>query len=83
MIVSTHFFEVFSMNLIPLDHPNLQVLTMDVMVSAKDGCEEVTFLYRLKEGYCTHSYGQYVAKIAGEFTLNSFYRLNLPRTNIF
>jgi DNA mismatch repair ATPase MutS len=67
MIVSTHFFELFAMQLIPLTHANLQLLTMDVMVTKKSESEEeeVTFLYRLRPGYCTHSYGQFVARLAG------------------
>lgn len=78
MVVSTHFYEIFAHQLIPLDHPNLQLLTMDIMVTRKDRHvggnmtheeEAVTFLYRLRSGYCTHSYGQFVARVAGALAL--------------
>lgn len=61
--MSTHFHELLSQKLIPLQHPNLELQTMDVTLC--DGDSEVVFLYRLKQGFCTHSYGLYCALIAG------------------
>eukprot|EP01127_Copromyxa_protea_P016716 TRINITY_DN5012_c0_g1_i15.p1 TRINITY_DN5012_c0_g1~~TRINITY_DN5012_c0_g1_i15.p1 ORF type:complete len:374 (+),score=44.11 TRINITY_DN5012_c0_g1_i15:571-1692(+) len=63
ILMSTHFHELLSYNLVPTRDPNLELQTMDITLCNSDS--EVVFLYRLKSGFCTHSYGLYCAKIAG------------------
>jgi len=65
VLFSTHFSELFTLNLIPCDDPNLEFLTMDIMVSDSETGPTVHYLYKLKLGFSLHSYGFHCAKLAG------------------
>jgi len=65
VLFSTHFSELFTMNLLPLEHPNLELQTMDIIINETGEGPSVLFLYKLKQGFSLHSYGLHCAKLAG------------------
>lgn len=63
-LISTHFSELFEYDLLPKD-PNLELLTMDIMLKNTPSHPEIIFLYKLVKGFTAFSYGNYCALIAG------------------
>ena len=65
-LFATHYFELTSL---PEDHPH----SKNVHLSAKEHDDKIAFMYRLKEGPASQSYGVQVAKLAGvpSYVVNS------------
>ena len=65
-LFATHYFELTSL---PEDHPQ----SKNVHLSAKEHDDKIAFMYRLKEGPASQSYGVQVAKLAGvpSYVVNS------------
>ena len=71
VLAATHFHEIFSPGLFPLDHPSLAFAHMEVHIDGKgkrrqsDSQTEVTYLYNLRPGRSNLSYGTQCAAMNG------------------
>lgn len=65
-IFTTHFWELFSPGLLPLDHPALQLSHMSVHIDPADTAIQAAFLYTVQNGATSHQpFAHFVAKHAG------------------
>jgi len=64
-IVSTHFSEYFhNRSLLPSSR-FLSFIHMDIFIKEEEPTRDIVFLYKLKPGIATQSYGHFMARLAG------------------
>lgn len=65
-LLATHFHEIFENGYVPMQ-PGLQFLHMDVLIDheASDAADQVVYIYSLREGRSTESFGTICAAING------------------